>query len=183
MKNIIIAMLYFSMFLVTACSTKSPNLKNLDNGVVAIPVRATNTSRLDFGRYYKLYPHSDPNLIIQIHPQEGDYFIFSKEMPAGKYNFNRIKIILHGQVARSKKHLSIQALKGGIPFEIKPGSLTIAGEKLYIKQYDYSGDPSYGRGVDMDWRFETITDTEMQLLIEKIKKVDGVEHFKITNEM
>ena len=88
MKRITVPILALYLVLFSSCSTRPPSLKNIDNGIVAIPVRATNTSRLDFGRYYKLYPHSDPKLIIQIHPQEGDYFIFSNEMPAGKYNFN-----------------------------------------------------------------------------------------------
>ena len=91
---------------------------------MAIPIKASNTSRLDFTRYFRLYPHTNPDIELVIIPSEGEYFVFSSEIPAGEYNFNRIKIILRTEVASSTKHMSVQALKGGIPVEIKPTANT-----------------------------------------------------------
>jgi hypothetical protein len=160
-------------------------MKNPDSGVVAIPIKASNTSRLDFIRYYRIYPHTNPDIEIVIKPNEGEYFVFSSEIPAGKYNFNRIKIILRTDIAVSTKHFSYQALKGGIPVEVKPSSLTIAGERFFIKQtaVEVSEGAQWSNTATTDWRFETIPDNEMKSLIEEVKQIGGVDQWKIANEL
>lgn len=158
-------------------------MKNQDSGVVAIPVKASNTSRLGFTRYYRIYPHTNPDIEIIIRPSEGEYFIFSSEIPAGKYNFNRIKVILEGDY-QSSKHMSVQALKGGIPVEIKPGSLTLANERFVLRQYAL--EEGRGKGSNTAtrvWRFETIPDSEMKSLIEEVKQIAGADQWNIANDL
>ena len=80
MKNLSVIVIILGVIGLTSCSggTRTPpSLKSSDSGVFAIQVKASNTSRLDFARYFKIYPHTNPDIEIIIRPSEGEYFIFS----------------------------------------------------------------------------------------------------------
>ena len=159
-KTISFFALAISIFVISSCSTKYPTPQNPNNGLVVLSYYASNTSRLDFYRYYKIFPSTNPEIVIKIFPQRGQNYAFSNELPSGIYNFDRIKLLLNSSVARSTIHSGVEEIKGGINVEVKPGLITPADKKLYIEQYNMQGTTS----VTIKKYFQLIPESEMNEL-------------------
>ncbi len=185
MKRLIVSILISCLVLGASCSTKMPHHAHPERGIVAIPVQATNTSRMAFYRYYKIYTDITPVRVIKIFPRQGEMIVYSKELPAGEYNFNKIKIILNGNVAYSKQHTVERVIPEGLQVTIKPGYVTIPKKKLYIRQFDMKYSKSWDWAVRSEWRFEVLTDAEVRSLIYKINSDAATNNklWKIANEL
>lgn len=149
-----------SSLILLSCSTKSPNIENPSNGIVALSYYARNTSRLGFARYYEIFSNTNPNVIIELYPKKGLNFSFSPELPPGLYNFDKIKVILLINNARSNLHKWVEEVPGGIPVEVKSGLITLADKRLYIDQYNVRASSS----VNTERYFQSIPEAEMKEL-------------------
>lgn len=165
-KTISFFLIGINLIVLSSCSSKYPTPKNPNKGIVTLSYYASNTSRLDFYRYYKIFPSTDPDIIIEIIPIGGNNYAFSDELPPGIYNFDKIKFILDSHVASSSVHSGVEEIKGGITVEVKPGLITPAEMKLYIEQYDIGSSLT----VSSRTHFRSIPEPEMKELRLKFQK-------------
>ena len=166
--------------LVSSCSNRPPTLKNPANGIAAIPVDVTNTSGFSFADYFKVIDDKRPEMTIKLYPQGGESFVFSPEVPSGKYNFTILRSILNSQEYEATNSVYDKAII--LPVEIKPGSITVTNEKLVINQYSVPSS-SGNQAVQCDFKFEQLSDNDLKSIIVNLKGIDGVDKWKIANEL
>lgn len=185
MKTYLIFLVILSMVLFTSCATKFPTPKNPDKGIVAISVEASNRSDIGFYRYLTIYPQLHPEYEIIVYPKTGKSFVFSPEMVAGKYNFNRVKNIPWNRTTGSMGYKSSeQNLYNGIHLNVVPGAVTILDQKLMVKQIPYEASLSGGdKAYSMDVELTKVLSFEMRELIEEFKRIDTTGQWKIANEL
>ena len=177
MKNIIIINLCVFLFLIASCSSTPPTLKNPENGIAVIPLEVTNRSGWKFARYYEIVDERRPDLRIKVHPQRSQAFVFSRELPAGEYNFTKIKHIINPEY-ESQDSVYEQSII--VPVHIEPGSLTILDEKLVVRQIRSS--VNFGDGaVSCQCYFQQMTLSERQAFVKKLKETIGESQWKLAS--
>lgn len=181
MKISVLVALIISAILISSCSNKIPRLKDPEKGIIALPVKASNTSRMKMVLYFKIYPNTDPDLVITVFPQEGKKFAFSPLLPPGEYNFDRIKSIVDGRHAQSKSSYNVRPIYAGNYIKVQPGTITIARKKLRYNQYE-SQSNSWDWASRVDWDFDYIFEEELIELIKELRKVDSNNQWKIAQE-
>lgn len=175
MKMNRLVILAIMMILFSSCAVKVPNPQNSSNGILALSVKATNSSSAPFSRYYKIFSSLDPEVVITIYPSVGQTFVFSPELPPGEYYFDKVKSILDGQVARSNSNRKISTISD-IKVTIKAGAVTIAGKRMNISKKRTG--PHTTRS---NWNFKTISGSEMSALVGDFKKLENSNRWVIAN--
>ena len=186
MKKVSVVILILFSILLASCSTKFPNLKDPEKGIVAIAVKASNTSSLDFATDIKIISLNNPDFVIKIFLREGEFFAFSNEIPPGKVHLSTIKLILKSLAGEAEKSAWEFEIPQNAYVEVQQGAVTLAGDKLIVEQSASSplNKEAYSpRSADVDHKFESLSQTEMENYLKKLKNIEGSNKWKIGNKL
>ena len=136
---------------------------------------------MDMVLYFKIYPNTDPDLIITVFPQEGKKFAFSPLLPPGEYDFNRVKSIVDSRNAQSKSNYDVRSIYAGNYIKVQPGTITIARKKLRYNQYE-SKSNSWDWASRVNWDFDYVFEEELIKLIKELRTADSKNQWKIAHE-
>ncbi|MCP4670797.1 MAG: hypothetical protein GY857_05775 [Desulfobacula sp.] len=119
----------------TACVHNFPQQTSVNEGVLIIPHKADNqTEATEFGYYYYLEYTPETSVKIKIMPNTSKDFFMIPNFPAGKYRATHVVTVgIRDRRVNAYESRKIKRIRT-IPFEIKPGEVTILDNSFDVSK-------------------------------------------------
>jgi hypothetical protein len=155
----------------TSCAYKFPQTASKNEGILIIPHKATNQmASQDFAYYYYLEYTPETIVKIKMVPDTTKDFFIIPNFPVGKYMGKQL-VSIGASDSRVRAHDArvVRPLYGYLPFEIKPGEVTIFNYSFdVVKKGEVSFSSQY-------WKINPLNKDSKTNIVQKLKKLKNVE--------